>query len=140
MQPRVLMFRLVKHSYGISVSTNRFLSGIASQAPPLSNTIHHTSIQTKPADTVKKEWIRFSNSDSNQKSSATPIDVESLILFEDNHLLVLLKPNMTLIQGDVGGSSNLLDSAKQFLVQRNKKPGEAFLGTRDKVSNKWYLN
>ena len=140
MQPRVLMFRVMKHSYGIFASTNRFLSGIASQAPPISNTLQHTSIRTKSADTVKKEWIRFFNSDSNQKSSATPIDVESLIIFEDNHLLVLLKPNMTLIQGDLGGASNLLDSAKEFLVQRNKKPGGAFLGTRDKVSNRWYLN
>lgn len=140
MQPRVLMFRLRKHSYGIFASTNRFLSGIASQTPPLLNTLQHTSIRTTSADTIKKEWIRFSNSDSNQKSSATPIDVESLILFEDNHLLVLFKPNMTLIQGDLGGASNLLDSAKEFLVQRNKKPGEAFLGNRDKLSYKWYLN
>lgn len=144
MQVRGLALRLLKHDFNANASTKRALSDIAAQAPRPFNEQQYSSIETKSANTVKREWIRFSSTKNqvldSRPSAALPIDVGSLILFEDNHLLVLLKPNMTLVQGDLGRASNLLDSAKEFLVKRDKKRGEAFLGTRDEIKDKWYLN
>ena len=144
MQTRATRFRLLKHFDGTSISTNRFVSEIASQTTQPSHEQQHNSVQIKSTDKVKKEWIRFSSYNNpvldHRISAAPSIDVGSLILFEDNHLLVLLKPNMALVQGDLGGASNLLDSAKDFLAQRDKKRGEAFLGTPDEGNYKWYPN
>ena len=157
MQARVCRLQLLQHDSCFFVSTNRFVSEIASQASQPLNEQQQNSIPIKAADKPKREWIRFSHkinihqqwirsmdetnpNPDNRKSVAPLIDVGSLILFEDNHLLVLLKPNNTLVQGDLGGADNLLDAAKEFLVQRDKKRGEAFLGTLDKVNDKWYLN
>lgn len=157
MQVRVCHLRLLQHDSCFFVSANRFVSEIASQAPQPLNEQQQNSIPTKAADKPKRDWIRFSNkinihqqwirsvdepnpNSDNRKSVGPLIDVGSLILFEDNHLLVLLKPTMTLVQGDLGGENNLLDAAKEFLVQRDRKRGEAFLGTLDDENDKWYLN
>jgi 23S rRNA pseudouridine1911/1915/1917 synthase len=50
------------------------------------------------------------------------------ILYEDNHLLVVVKPPNTAVQADASGDAALLDQAKDFLKQRDGKPGEAWLG------------
>jgi 23S rRNA pseudouridine1911/1915/1917 synthase len=50
------------------------------------------------------------------------------VLHEDNHLLVVVKPAGLLVQGDNTGDVTLLEIAKQWLIQKYKKPGNAFLG------------
>ena len=50
------------------------------------------------------------------------------ILYEDNHLLVVLKPAGLLIQGDKTGDTTLLQIAKEWLIEEYQKPGNAFLG------------
>jgi 23S rRNA pseudouridine1911/1915/1917 synthase len=50
------------------------------------------------------------------------------VFHEDNHLLVLYKPAGLLVQGDETGAANLLDLAKDWVRQRHRKPGQAFLG------------
>lgn len=50
------------------------------------------------------------------------------VLYEDNHLLVVLKPTGVLIQGDVTGDVSLLAISKQWLIEKYQKPGNAFLG------------
>ena len=50
------------------------------------------------------------------------------VLYEDNHLLVVLKPAGVLAQGDVTGDVSLLEIGKQWLVQKYQKPGNVFLG------------
>ena len=64
------------------------------------------------------------------------VDIGSRILFEDNHLIVINKPSGSLVQGgdDQRLSSkeklmdNLLDEIKSYLVQRDAKKGQAWLG------------
>lgn len=85
------------------------------------------------ARTKDKKWINFTPAKKGiektlKKNIIPDLDIASLILYEDNHLLVLNKPPVVLTQGDVTGSSNLLDRAKEHLVLRNKKVGEAYLG------------
>ncbi len=50
------------------------------------------------------------------------------ILFEDNHLLILNKKSGELAQGDDTGDVPLVDSLKEFIKIRDKKPGNVFLG------------
>lgn len=50
------------------------------------------------------------------------------VLYEDNHLLVVEKPRNMPVQEDASGDLDLLNAAKQYLVEKYNKPGEAFLG------------
>ena len=52
----------------------------------------------------------------------------SLVLFEDNHLLVVIKPAGLLVQGDATGRPCLLDLAKDYLKVKYSKPGRVFVG------------
>lgn len=50
------------------------------------------------------------------------------IFFEDNHLLVVEKPQNMPVQGDTSGDSDLLSLLKQYIKQKYNKPGNVFLG------------
>lgn len=50
------------------------------------------------------------------------------ILYEDNHLLVVVKPPEVLVQGDISGALDLLTLLKEDLKIRYNKPGNVFLG------------
>ncbi|MBO4687704.1 MAG: RluA family pseudouridine synthase [Clostridiales bacterium] len=50
------------------------------------------------------------------------------ILYEDNHLLVAVKPAGVLSQSDATGDPDMLTLLKAYLVEKYKKPGEAYLG------------
>ncbi len=50
------------------------------------------------------------------------------ILYEDNHLLVAVKPPNLPSQGDKSGDPDMLSLLKEYLVKSNNKPGDAYLG------------
>lgn len=50
------------------------------------------------------------------------------ILFEDNHLLVAVKPAGVLSQADITGEPDMLSLLKKYLIESKNKPGEAYLG------------
>jgi 23S rRNA pseudouridine1911/1915/1917 synthase len=50
------------------------------------------------------------------------------ILYEDNHLLGVLKPGGLLTQGDRTGDVTALALAKRYLKEKYKKPGDVFVG------------
>lgn len=50
------------------------------------------------------------------------------VLYEDNHLIAVLKPAGLLTQGDESGAPNLLDQVKDYLRDKYQKPGNIFLG------------
>ena len=50
------------------------------------------------------------------------------ILFEDNHLLVVEKPENLPVQADASGDADLLSLCKAYIKERYHKPGEAYLG------------
>ena len=58
----------------------------------------------------------------------SPNNIESQIVFEDNHLLIINKKAGQLVQGDKTGDASLLDLIKDFIKKRNQKPGNVFLG------------
>ena len=50
------------------------------------------------------------------------------ILYEDNHLLGVLKPGGLLAQGDRTGDDTALAMAKRYLKDKYHKPGNVFIG------------
>lgn len=50
------------------------------------------------------------------------------VLYEDNHLLVVEKPVNMPVQEDSSKDLDLLNFAKEYLVEKYNKPGDAFLG------------
>lgn len=50
------------------------------------------------------------------------------IVYEDNHLIVAVKPPNQLTQGDATGDLALLDELKGYIKEKYQKPGEVFLG------------
>lgn len=50
------------------------------------------------------------------------------ILYEDNHLLVAVKPPNLLTQGDATGEEDMLGLLKGYLKRAYHKPGEVYLG------------
>lgn len=54
--------------------------------------------------------------------------MESQIIYEDNHLLIINKKVGQLVQGDKTGDASLLDVLKNFIKKRDQKPGNVFLG------------
>ena len=56
------------------------------------------------------------------------LDLESRILYEDNHLLIVNKKPGEIVQGDKTGDETLCDKYKAFIAERNSKPGKVFLG------------
>jgi 23S rRNA pseudouridine1911/1915/1917 synthase len=50
------------------------------------------------------------------------------ILYEDNHCIAVVKPHGILTQGDDTGDRSLFDEIKDFIKERDQKPGNVFLG------------
>ncbi len=54
--------------------------------------------------------------------------IEPKILFEDNHIIVVVKPYNIAVQEDSSGDKDMLTIIKDFIKERDKKPGNVFLG------------
>lgn len=50
------------------------------------------------------------------------------IIYEDNHLLVVEKPQNVLVQADNTNDLDLLTSLKKYIKEKYNKPGEVYLG------------
>ena len=50
------------------------------------------------------------------------------ILYEDNHLLVVVKPQNIPVQEDISGDMDLLNMLKAYVKEKYDKPGEAYVG------------
>ncbi|MDQ4139778.1 MAG: RNA pseudouridine synthase [Bacteroidota bacterium] len=55
-------------------------------------------------------------------------DFERLVLYEDNHLIVVNKPAGLLVQGDETGDVPLSELLKQYLKEKYQKTGNVFAG------------
>lgn len=50
------------------------------------------------------------------------------ILYEDNHIIVVVKPENILSQGDSSGDDSMLDIVKEYIKVKYNKPGNVYLG------------
>ena len=54
--------------------------------------------------------------------------IEPKIIFEDNHVLVIIKPQNIAVQADSSNDPDMLSILKEYIKQRDKKKGNVFLG------------
>lgn len=54
--------------------------------------------------------------------------MEPNIVYEDNHILVIIKPHNVAVQEDESKDDDMLNILKSFIKKRDKKPGNVFLG------------
>ena len=89
--------------------------------------------------TIASEKTRINSINRDYSRNAVdaelPLDVKSLIIFEDNHVIVMNKTPCLLTQGDLTGHTNLLDVTKAYLIWRDNKPGAAYLGVESSSLN-----
>ena len=50
------------------------------------------------------------------------------VLYEDNHIIVVVKPFNVLSQGDSTGDRSLMDDIKEYIKVKYHKPGNVYLG------------
>lgn len=50
------------------------------------------------------------------------------VVYEDNHLLVVIKPPNLLTQADATGDDDLLSQMKRYVKEKYQKPGDVYLG------------
>ena len=50
------------------------------------------------------------------------------ILYEDNHILVVIKPINILSQSDITGNDDMLTILKKYIKEKYNKPGNVYLG------------
>ena len=50
------------------------------------------------------------------------------VLYEDNHIIVVLKPCNILSQSDVTGDIDMLTLVKEYIKKKYKKPGNVYIG------------
>jgi 23S rRNA pseudouridine1911/1915/1917 synthase len=55
-------------------------------------------------------------------------DSDLIILYEDNHIIVVLKPQNVACCPDESGDDNLLDCVKRYIKTTYNKPGNVFVG------------
>lgn len=54
--------------------------------------------------------------------------IEPKIIYEDNHIIVVIKPHNISVQEDESKDPDMLTIIKEFIKVRDKKPGNVFLG------------
>lgn len=50
------------------------------------------------------------------------------ILYEDNHIIVVNKPQNIPTQSDSSGDKDMLTMVKEYIIEKYKKPGDAYVG------------
>lgn len=68
-----------------------------------------------------------------QVSEAEYIDLQSRIIYEDNHLFVVNKLVGEIVQSDITGDECLVDAYKAFIAKRDSKPGKVFLAAAHRI-------
>ncbi|MBQ9625459.1 MAG: RluA family pseudouridine synthase [Clostridia bacterium] len=50
------------------------------------------------------------------------------VVYEDNHIIVVVKPPNVLTQGDATGDTSMLDMVKAYVKEKHNKPGNVYIG------------
>ncbi len=111
--------------------------GVSTDAPAHSKYGREASAEDiKPA--AKKVKLRLDaasnagrkpvNAERRSETDITIDDSAPSIVYEDNHILVAIKPQNMPSQGDSSGDLDFLSQLKEYLVKKYNKPGNAYLG------------
>jgi len=50
------------------------------------------------------------------------------VLYEDNHVIAVVKPNNIPSQADISGDRDMLTLVKEYIAKKYSKPGNVYLG------------
>ena len=50
------------------------------------------------------------------------------VLYEDNHVLVCIKPQNVATQADISGDVDMLTMVKEYIKEKHQKPGNVYVG------------
>ena len=64
----------------------------------------------------------------NDKNTDQKGNDDLFVLYEDNHLIVIVKPQNVPSQSDITGDDDMLSRVKRYIKEKYNKPGEAFVG------------
>ena len=63
--------------------------------------------------------------------------MEPKIIYEDNHVIVVIKPHNVAVQEDESKDEDMLTIIKNFIKKRDAKQGNVFL--QNLLSNQWLI-
>jgi 23S rRNA pseudouridine1911/1915/1917 synthase len=58
------------------------------------------------------------------------------VLYEDNHVIAVVKPAGVLVQGDASGERTLMDDVKDYIAHKYNKPGAVYLGLVHRIDRR----
>ena len=58
------------------------------------------------------------------------------VLYEDNHVIAVVKPAGVLVQGDASGERTLMDDVKDYIAKKYNKPGAVYLGLVHRIDRR----
>ena len=56
-----------------------------------------------------------------------------IVVYEDNHIVVVNKTSSEIVQGDKTGDTPLSEMVKQYLKEKYNKPGNVFIGVTHRL-------
>ena len=56
-----------------------------------------------------------------------------IVVYEDNHIIVVNKTSSEIVQGDKTGDTPLSEMVKQYLKEKHNKPGNVFIGVTHRL-------
>ena len=56
-----------------------------------------------------------------------------IVVYEDNHIIVVNKTSSEIVQGDKTGDTPLSEMVKQYLKEKYNKPGNVFIGVTHRL-------
>ncbi len=87
-----------------------------------------TKNQEKMAKNQENTSNLQKNNETETEKSKTNDANKLLVLYEDNHLIVVVKPQNLPSQADSSGDEDMLSLVKQYIKEKYHKEGEAFVG------------
>lgn len=77
------------------------------------------------AENMKKNNEKLIINNNNEENQ---LDKDLVILYEDNHLIVVVKPQNIPSQSDITGDEDMLSRVKNYIKLKYNKSGEAYVG------------
>jgi 23S rRNA pseudouridine1911/1915/1917 synthase len=68
-----------------------------------------------------------------QDENLNQMDIEKQIVYEDNHIVIINKLASQIVQGDKTGDKPLSELIKDFIKERDHKPGNVFCGVIHRI-------
>ena len=78
---------------------------------------------------IQKKQLKNENLAATENfAEANKNSSDLFVLYEDNHIIVVVKPQNIPSQSDISGDDDMLSKVKRYVKEKYNKEGEAFIG------------